>query len=153
MNKEDVKRLVDYKNYRENKDVIGYTVDDGLEFDGDLYDTVLLFFFNSNKLFKISILLDVVFDDGAVGICYQTIKEIFGRIYGPSSQKNYPGKMHTCWATNCSKINLIMSDEYDTLKKELSIFGVRRRLSADFYDSPPDKLIRIILEKNLKKTR
>ncbi len=148
MNKQDVGRVLDYKKYRENKDVIGYAVRDGLEFDGNQYDAVLLFFFVNDKLYKISILLDVVFDDGSGGICYRTIKEILGKMYGQSIQNELPGKTFNGWTTSCSIINLVMSDEYYTLRKELSIFGVQRRLSADFYDSPADKLIRIILEKN-----
>lgn len=149
MNKQDVNRVLDYKGYRENKDVIGYTVREGLEFDGNQYDAVLLCFFERKKLHQISILIDEVFDDGSGCIYYQTIKEILGKVYGQFSQKRIPGKILTCWETSCSKISLVMSDEYYTLRKELSIFGIKRRLSADFYDSPPDKLVRIILEKNL----
>lgn len=149
MKKQDVSRVLDYKNDRESKDVIGYTVQDGLKFDGNQYDADMLFFFTNNELYKISILLDVVFEDGSGGIYYQTIKEILGKMYGRFSQKIIPGKIFTCWTTSCSKINLVMSDEYYTLRKELSIFRVKRRLSADFYDSPPDKLIRIILEVEL----
>lgn len=147
MNKQDVTRVLDYKNYRESKNVIGYTVRNGLEFDGNQYDAVLLFSFENNKLHNTSILLDMVFDDGSGGIYYQTIKEILDKMYGQSIQNMIPGKVLTFWTTSCSKINLVMSDEYYTLRKELSIFGVKRRLSADFYDSPPDKLIRIVLEK------
>lgn len=148
MNKQDVSRLLGYKSHRENKNVTGYTVRNGLKFDGNRYDAVLLFTFVNNELHKVSILLDVVFDDGSGGICYQTIKEILCKIYGQSIPEKNPGKVLTSWATSCSKINLVISDEYYTLRKELSIFGVKRRLSADFYDSPPDKLIRIVLEKN-----
>jgi hypothetical protein len=153
MSKQDVSRVLDYKKYRENQDVIGYAMRDGLEFDGNQYDAAMLFFFMNNKLHEISILLDVAFDEGSGGIYYQTIKEILGKMYGQPIQKKIPGKILNCWTASCSKIKLVMSDEYYTLRKELSIFGVKRRLSADFYDSPPDKLIRIILEKNLRQSR
>ena len=150
MNKQDVIRVLGFKSYRENKNVIGHTVRDGLEFDGNQYDAVMLFTFVNNNLHKTSILLDVVFDDGSGGIYYQIIKEILCTIYGQSSHKKNQGKIITSWTTSCSIINLVLSDEYYTLRKELSIFGIKRRLSADFYDSPSDKLIRIVLEKNLR---
>jgi len=145
MKKKDVKRI--YTPNYENNHAAEHYIEDGLEFDGDLFDAEIIFFFENDGLYRVSILLDVAFTEEASDFYHKKIKDVLGKMYGQPTQESNDVNINIFEVTEFSIVNLQVSTEYHLLRIERTLFGFNPRLSADFYDSPPDKLIRIIIEK------